>query len=154
MLIAMPHEGSASSLLERFRGEQLLSPASFGGTKHTNIRLYLPQFKAESDIEYQKALSAMGLSSLFSVDKADFTALGAPLGTASLGSAKVKTVFEVTESGVDAAAAGNVSVTVRGTGGQKPAVPLDVKINRSFLYAVIDSQTKIPLYIGVQDTMK
>jgi len=35
MLFVMPHEGSAASLLGSLRGEQLLNPASFGGTKHT-----------------------------------------------------------------------------------------------------------------------
>lgn len=155
MLLVMPHEGSAASLLGDLRGEQLLNPASFGGSKHTNIRLYFPKFKTEADIEYRAALSAMGLSSLFSFDQADFGGLGAPIGTVALGSARVKTVFEVTADGVDAAAAANLAVILRGTGsGQKPAVPLDVKINRSFLYAVIEGSTKIPLYVGVYDTAK
>jgi hypothetical protein len=60
-----------------------------------------------------------------------------------------------TADGVDAAAAANLVVTRAGAGsGQKPAVPLDVKINRSFLYAVIEGSTKIPLYVGVYDTAK
>lgn len=142
MVVAMP---SADRTLDEFR-------ASFGpaeleaalqAASTARCVVHLPRFRVESAIPLNSILQDLGMSSAFTEGVADFTALcgEAARGQIVLTDVRQKAVIEVTEFGVEAAAATSV------TGGIT-SVPPSLVFDRPFLYFVRDSASGAVLFRG------
>ena len=94
----------------------------------------------------EQQLSAMGMPLAFSAQGADFSKMGKDTsGNLYIGAVVHKTKVDVDEDGTKAAA---VSAAVMKASCAPVAKPKVVKLNRPFVYAIIDNSTKIPLFIG------
>ncbi len=111
----------------------------------SSCKVTLPKFKTESTLPLETVLIDMGLADAFDGNAASFGKLGAAQGQSIyIGDVLQKAYISVDEAGTEAAAA--TSVTMRTTG----AVinPEEIVFNRPFVYAVVENETGIPLFIG------
>ena len=111
------------------------------------VRISLPKFSHEYSVTMNEILMNMGISDAFSADKADFSGMYSYLGYESLYIGEVihKTFIEVDELGTKAAAATEVIMEC-GTSMEKEYY---VYLDRPFVYAITDSETGLPVFIGV-----
>lgn len=105
----------------------------------------MPKFKAEYKKNLVEPLKNMGLSACFDGGKADLSALGTIRdGKLYVGEVIHKTFIQVDELGTKAGAV--TSVAIKATGAQ--ANHKTITLDRPFVYAIVDMQTGLPLFIG------
>jgi serpin B len=106
------------------------------------VSLSLPGFKYESEFSLGKILAAMGMPIAFS-GQADFSGM---TGNRELSISEVvhKAFVAVDESGTEAAAA--TAVVMRATA--MPVMPMEVKVDRPFIFLIRDIQTGSVIFVG------
>lgn len=139
----LPKEGTAiSDYIDGLSGERFLGIVQ--QARRTSVRAALPKFSYDFDILLNDALSELGMRRAFG-SEAEFGRLGSyPAGEISIGTVFHKTFIEVDEKGTKAAAATSIGL-------ECTSVPLDEKeviLDRPFVYAIIDNDTNLPLFIG------
>jgi serpin B len=140
MLIIAPVQGKFASF------EKALDAAALNATvkelKGGQVNLTLPRFTTEYDSSLKEALSALGMQDAFT-GSADFSGM---TGNRDLyiSDAIHKAFIEVDESGTEAAAATAVIMGATAI----PAKPLEIKIDRPFIYLIRDVQTGTVLFLG------
>lgn len=117
------------------------------------VEAELPKFTYEYTVSLNKALKAMGMTDAFSADHADFSKLGnSSFGNIYIGDVLHKTFISVGERGTKAGAVTKVEMNA------ESAAPEDsylVKLDRPFVYAIIDCSTQLPVFLGaVSDIVK
>jgi len=107
-----------------------------------HVALTLPKFEVESDFSLADALSALGMATAFTED-ADLSGMD---GSRDLLIADVihKAFVSVDEAGTEAAAATAVIVQVESA----PQEPVEVTIDRPFLFFIRDNATGAILFLG------
>lgn len=106
----------------------------------------LPKFTSEYKIEMNAALNSLGIEDAFSSQLADFSRLGnSSLGNIFISSVLHKTYISVDELGTKAGAVTSVEMSVT-------SMPVTdyytVTLDRPFVYAIVDNNTNLPLFIG------
>ncbi len=106
------------------------------------IHVQLPKFTLKQRIDLNQVLSQLGLSTAFT-PKANFSGID---GKTDLYLSKVlhEAYFALDESGIVAAAATGASMNTKSTAG----APKEFFANHPFIFALVDLQTKIPLFLG------
>ena len=64
-----------------------------------------------------------------------------------------KTMIDVNRKGTKAAAATAITATEAGLAVVDPEI-IEIHLNRPFVYGIIDMTTGLPVFLGVQNTMK
>ena len=115
-----------------------------------NVGFTMPKFKTDYGLDLSSALKQLGLEVAFDPDNADFSELGtAPAGPLFIGMVAHKVSMAVGEKGTEAAAATVVAVLA---GAAAPPQEMHwIDFNKPYLYAVVDTVTGIPLFIGQMD---
>ncbi len=129
---------------ERFR--KLMASYTTG----YNVQTKLPAFKYEYDLSYKNPLKEV-MPLAFDVDKADLSkmlTLADENDNAHISDVIHKTFIELTKDGTKAAAA-TVVVIDNETMPMPPKYDRKVLIDRPFMYAIIDNETKLPVFMGV-----
>ena len=145
----LPNEGiSADKYVEGLTGKKL--SALLGSAHHgTRMKTSMPKFTIDCDNNLNDVLMDMGIKEAFN-DSADFSKMGrSELGNLCIGDALQKTHIEVDENGTKAAAATFDEII--------PVCyiePKEVILNRPFVYAIVDTQTNIPIFMGILNTLK
>ncbi len=125
-------DGFVSSLTaERFN--ELLDNSQYG-----LCNMHIPRYKIESDMELDEALTALGLGAVYT---GGFDNFGESI---YLSKTIQKAVIEVDVWGTKAAA-----VTAEVTVAAAETYPEVITFDQSFFYAVYDSETGVPLFMGV-----
>lgn len=105
----------------------------------------IPKFEYDYDVELGKMLTAMGIVDAFDPDKADFSGIGKTgLGNMFINKVIHKTYISVAERGTRAGAATSVVMDVT----SEPIEQHTVKLDRPFVYMIIDMQYNLPIFIG------
>lgn len=110
------------------------------------VELALPSFELNYSIKLNDALSRMGMPLSFT-DMADFTgmqAAGAPDERLMISEVKHKTYLRVDERGTEAAAVTSIGITATGM-----LEPVQLKVDRPFILAIIHGPTMLPLFLGI-----
>jgi Serine protease inhibitor len=145
MLLILPDKSIQLSKYVADMSENTI-PDIVGAMKTARVNLTLPQFKVESDSPLDSALKGMGLGVAYG-DSADFSKIGTDKKPLCITSVHQKTYLDVDELGTEAGAVTDIGVGVT-------ALPVDLKklvFNRPFVYAVIDTKTNLPLFIGAME---
>ena len=141
MCVVLP---AMSSSLERLCGGLTVEKWSawLGNLTWQAGRIVLPRFTLECGASLNKALSALGMAVAFDPHRADLSRM-----TEGVWIDKVdhETVVRVNEEGTKAAAATAVGMAGGVGGGEKP---FEMIVNRPFLCAIWDRETKTPLFLG------
>lgn len=142
-LAMLPNEGvTVEQYIQNLSGtglQQLLSNA-----EEFPVSVWIPKFETEFSVELVDALKRMGMELAFDNHLADFSGI-AP--NVYIDTVKQKTYICVDEQGTKAAASTIV--------GMPYSAPMDpdarvefIKLDRPFVYLLMDMQTGIPIFIG------
>ncbi len=106
------------------------------------VAVRMPEFEGETELDLKKTLTKMGLGGLF-LDSADLSKMSdTPL---ALSQAKQKTYMKLFADGTKAAAVTGMIIRFSSAVIEKNEVYLD----RPFVYAIIDGESSLPLFMGV-----
>lgn len=125
-------------------GEKLMKILS-SAKKNEEVDVKMPKFKAEYSTQLIDTLKKMGIEDAFDRKSADFSSLIDKNDGAYIGTVMHKTFIEVDQEGTRAAAATLVGISKM----SMPAIN-PVCLNRPFVYMIVDTETNLPLFIGVQ----
>ncbi len=141
MVVLLPDEGLFRTFETSIDGDTLRHVEQ--GLQSTRVALTMPKFRVETSFGLKEALKALGMVSAFDPSSADFSGMD---GTRDLYITDVvhKAFVEVDESGTEAAAA--TAVVVGQT--SVPADPIEVSLDRPFLFLIRDVQTGTVLFLG------
>ena len=114
------------------------------GTAAHQVTLSLPRFRLEAAFDLIPALRRLGVDAAFG-DNADFGEIteAAPL---RIGAVAHKAYVDVDEHGTEAAAA--TAMVIRAAAAMRPPPAVTMVVDRPFLFAIVDSTTGLPLFIG------
>lgn len=140
MLVLIPDEGNFQAFEDGFSQEILDTVVS--EMLYTPVQLTFPKFEFETEISLAKTLAAMGMPEAFS-GAADFSGM---TGDKDLFISDVfhKAYVGVDEKGTEAAAA--TAVMMRLTAA--PENPIELTVDRPFMFAIRDHQTNSVLFMG------
>ena len=117
----------------------------FSSAKRGNeVNVKMPKFRAEYSVQLIDTLKKMGVKDAFDSKTADFSSL-IENRDAYIATVVHKTFIEVDEKGTRAAAS-----TLVGADTMSLMEPYSVCLNRPFVYMIVDTETNLPLFIGVQ----
>jgi serpin B len=114
------------------------------GAAARQVRLKLPKFRQQMRLDLKPVLGRLGIGAAFG-GGADFTGI-TTADALQVGAAKHMAYIDVDEQGTEAAAA--TAVTMRALALRVTPPPVEVTVNRPFLYAIIDRPTSLPLFLG------
>jgi len=106
----------------------------------------LPRFKIETDINVTDVLTRMGMAKAFSPN-ADFSIMGN--GALSISKVLHKTFIDVSEKGVEAAAATAVIMSMMGSAYYDRPAPFYFDADHPFLFFIKDKELNVVLFEGV-----
>lgn len=148
--VAMLPDGDVFDYVKSLSGDELGQILS--GKKNDYGRsavAYLPQFEYDYELSLYNALESMGLKKAFSPSEADFSRIGDCAYNMYIGDVLHKTHIEVTKAGTRAAAV--TAVIMECTSERKT---MTVKLDRPFVYYIVDCKTNLPLFMGVVTQIK
>ncbi len=125
-----------------------------GNNIQVNVTAKMPHFSYDCSLKLKDVLNNMGLSKAFDPDNAEFGSLGKwQDGNIFIGQVLQKTHIDLDNSGTRAAAV--TAVTMIGT----TSVPTQVKnyrveLDRPFVYAIVDTSTGLPIFLGACENIK
>lgn len=140
MVILLPQTGQFDAFESALDAGQVNSILE--NLKQRQVTLRLPRFKIESEFSLAETLAAMGMPAAFS-SEADFSGMD---GARNLFISDVvhKAFVSVDESGTEAAAA--TAVIERASA--MPQQPVEVTVDRPFIFVIRDIQTGAILFVG------
>ena len=109
----------------------------------------MPKFEYEYEIEMAAALKTLGITDAFDEFNADFSNMASTKmgnGNIYIGRVLHKTFISVFELGTKAGAATVVAASPGAA--PNPEEPKTVRLDRPFVYAIIDNATNLPIFIG------
>ncbi len=142
MLVVVPDAGELAAV-EALLADGLLDDA-VRGLAGRQVNLGLPRFDLETKVELSTVLAALGMPSAFDPSSADFSAMTTD-EELFIGVVIHQANITVDEQGTEAAAA--TAVGMRATSAPMDP-PVELTIDRPFLYAVRDTVTGAVLFLG------
>lgn len=146
--VAMLPDGDVFDYVNSLSGKELGEILSGKQNDYSRVaKAYLPKFEYDYDVSLYKALESMGLKKAFSSSEADLSGIGSsPWGNLYIGDVLHKTHIEMTQAGTRAAAVTAVEILAESAA---PKKPVDVKLDRPFVYYIVDCNTSLPIFMGV-----
>ncbi len=130
--------------IQDFDYEQFM--ATMDDATDESFAVTMPKFSYESNVEMKDILMAMGIETAFDGLSADFTGLGtSQRGNIYISKVTHKTFITVDGTGTKAGAITKVDM-VDECGTVLPEK--HIKLNRSFIYMIIDNETNLPIFMG------
>ncbi len=114
------------------------------GTARHQVTLSLPRFRLEAAFNLIPALRRLGVTAAFSAD-ADFSGI-TDVEPLRIGAVAHKAYIDVDEHGTEAAAA--TAIVMVGMAAFRAPPPVTMVVDRPFLFAIIDTATSLPLFLG------
>lgn len=145
----LPNENiSIDDYIASLTGESFITLLK--NTTSCTVDAYLPKFTYEHEINMNEALKTLGMPNAFDEAKADFSRIGdTSNGNIYISEVLHKTFISVDEEGTRAGAVTKVELTLSGI----PETSKTVRLDRPFVYAIIDDAAKLPLFIGTVTSM-
>jgi serpin B len=150
-LILLPDGQNGLAALEKKLTPNMLAAAA--RPEPTDVRLYLPKFKLEPPLfRLTKVLQGLGLHSAFDQPpgSANFDRMAPRKAGDYLFISEVfhKSFLALDEQGTEAAAATAVAMALRGAAPGNPAPPIEVRVDRPFLFAIQHRPSGACLFLG------
>ncbi len=140
MVILLPDAGAFDAFATGLDAQQLAGITEQLGSQQ--VLLTMPRFEYESGFELKKALTSLGMVEPFSME-ADFSGMtGKP--ELFIDDVYHKAFVAVDEEGTEAAAATAVVMQLTAA----PAVPVEVTVDRPFIFLIRDIETGAVLFLG------
>jgi len=148
----LPNEGvSVEEYVNSLSGERLQNLLS--NPQKVMVNASMPQFSYEYNVEMSELLKEMGMMDAFDESKADFSNMvTSTRGNVYITRVLHKTFIEVSPAGTKAGAATVVEATDEGMGFYDESH--EVRLDRPFLYMIIDCENNQPVFIGVVNSVE
>lgn len=152
--VALLPEGNVYDYAASLKGEDFLKLYDKRETENVEISAKMPHFSFDCSIEMRKVLEKMGMPIAFDSASADFDAMGhSELGNIYISRVIQKTHIDLDNSGTRAAAVTAVIME------PECAAPDNIKyyrveLDRPFVYAIVDTEAGLPIFIGICDNIK
>ncbi len=144
-----PREGKGIEEITDIFNEEFLT--SINSIEKKSMMLVMPKFEIEYETLMNDILIDMGLIKAFSAEKADLTKLGkSSVGNIYINRVIQKVKIKVNEKGTEAAAA----TVVEADDESDEITDIILRFDSPFIYAIIDTKTGIPLFLGRLDNPK
>jgi serpin B len=140
MAVVLP-DGPLSALAPRLTGG--LGPL-LEGTAQRSVALSLPKFRQRASFGLIPALRHLGVEDAFT-DAADFSGI-TPAERLFVSAVVHQAYIDVDEQGTEAAAA--TAIVMRPMALRRGPDPIQLVVDRPFLFAIIDTGTGLPLFLG------
>ena len=120
-----------------------------------DVYIKLPQFSLDYGAEMSDMLKGMGVTNAFDPDKANLYNMFKKSPNSNYYFTKVlhKTHIEVDKNGTKAAAVTAI-ITDKATSVLDERPRLDINLDHPFVYAIIDTKTNIPVFIGCMNSIE
>ncbi|HZD38097.1 MAG TPA: serpin family protein [Actinomycetes bacterium] len=141
MDVILPDEGGFDGFRAGLEAERLREVV--GALDSREVRLAMPKFRFDSDLDLRGPLEALGMRTAFT-DSADFS--GITEAAMRVDRVVQRAHVEVDERGTTAAAA--TGATMRLVSVVIPSPPIELRVDRPFLFAVRDRMSGALLFIG------
>ncbi len=133
--------------LSSLRGENLRKVLQ--NTQSANVICSLPKFSFSDSQKLNEALIGLGMKSAFT-PTGEFTRMGsATNGPLFIEQVLHKTFIQVNERGTTAGAVTGIAVP----GSMPPQLIKTVQLNRPFVFAIVEDQSLLPIFIGVVNSI-
>jgi serpin B len=144
--VLLPDEGEFETFEASLDPDSL--DAILAGLASTDVQLSLPSFSFTFAASLAGSLQALGMTDAFDPDLADFSGMvdGPPADPLVIGDVLHKAFIALDEMGTEAAAATVVIMDVASA--QEPEEPVEVRVDRPFLFAIRDTETGTLLFLG------
>ncbi|XP_029157141.1 ovalbumin-related protein X-like isoform X2 [Nylanderia fulva] len=140
MVILLPYkEAELKDVEKNFNWETVVN--AHRSSNHFN--LYLPKFEFENTINLNDVLNKIGLKTMFLKKSANFTRISSDLSL-SVSTVLQKVFIKFDERGSEAAGVTGVEVRLK----RSAISPVDLFVDRSFMFAIEHKPTKLPLFLG------
>ena len=140
MVILLPKEGEFTNFEASLDGQTL--SGILNGIEYMDVALSIPRFEFDSQFSLKQTLAEMGMPIAFS-DSADFSGMNGNLEL-YIGDVMHKAFVSVDEAGTEAEAATAVIMELKGI----PEEPMEVTVDRPFIFLIRDIKTDSVLFIG------
>jgi len=140
MVVLLPEAGNFEAFEEELQAQQV--DAIINDLQDTQVTLTMPRFEFDSEFSLKDTLAGMGMPIAFS-SSADFSGM---TGNRELSISDVvhKAFVAVDEAGTEAAAATAVIMKLTAV----PEPPVEVTIDRPFIFLIRDIETGAILFVG------
>ena len=147
----LPDEGiSMEDYIASLTGEQLRNLLT--NSELTTVEASIPKFETDFDQNMSETFQHMGMTDAFDYKRADFAKLGHYEGrNICIERVLHKTHISVTEQGTKAGAASAAEMTAK-MSMIPPEEIKTIRLDRPFLYMIIDCHTSTPVFLGVLHT--
>ena len=155
----LPKEGvKLSDYINSLTGERLKNALKPDTKTYDYVNAYIPKFKQEYDTSLKTNLITMGMPTAFKEGQADFNRMieYSPDGSPWIGDVLHKTFIDVNETGTSAAAVTVIEIEAPGSAVDEPTKPpktITVRLDRPFIYMIVNTKTNTPVFIGAMETM-
>lgn len=144
-----PDDGDARKYAAGFTGAKL-KEALAAAKADTFVTVNMPKFDTEYSVYLTDALKAMGMTDAFDPFLADLTGAGRGVdGPLYISYVFQRVKVDVNEEGTEAAAVTEIATA------ERCALPADEPIvltfDKPFVYAIVDTETGVPLFMGVME---
>jgi serpin B len=145
--VILPDEGQFDAVQSGIDAASL--DAALAQLSSHKIDLYLPKFEFDFSASLAQTLTAMGMTDAFDPNAADFSGMlgaGAPEPLV-ISDVLHKAFISVDEEGTEAAAVTAV-IMAAGAGAPSEEEPIELRVDRPFIFLIRDSQTDAILFMG------
>lgn len=143
MIVILPPAGMDADAMMQYVGESIYDTA-MGMFQPRQVNLKMPKAKIETSLILNQALKNMGIKSAFT-PAADFKGIAA-MGPLVLDQVKQKCYIDISEKGTEAAAV--TSAQIRLTSARPEAEPVEMTVNRPYLFIITDKTNDNILFAG------
>lgn len=142
--ILPPENTSTDAFIESLNGDTF--SAYIKGLKEEYVNLRIPKFKYDYGADIEDVLADMGMRSAFGLtsDFSEMFEADENISRLQIDRVIHKTYIQFDENGTKAAAA--TAGVIKG--GTLASMPVDLRFERPFVYALVDTKTGVPLFIG------
>lgn len=141
MTVVLPAKGAFGAIRKSLAK---VLPKAVQGKADGAVTLTMPPFSMDTHAQLAKALQALGIRQVFTA-AADLSGIGGHPGDIKVGSVTHQSVVKVDRHGTEAAAATGVGMQV---GAAPSQLPKRIDVDRAFFFAIHDTQTGAPLFLG------
>lgn len=147
MTIILPDEGEFEAFEDGLAQDSL--QGMLDSLESTRLRLRLPRFEFDFAASLGDTLRSLGMTDAFDPDRADFSGMieGDPDEELVISEVLHKAFISVDEEGTEAAAA-TVVIMETTSAAPEPQEPIELWIDRPFLFAIRDAETGTILFLG------
>lgn len=150
MALLPPSGTSVKEYAAALTGSDLIKGYKTRKTENVIVHTRMPEFTYDYSASMKKALIRLGIKKAFSA-RADFSKMSKT--KMYIDDVFHKTHIEVNKTGTEAAAATAVFFAESAAMPDPDAVEKKVYLNRPFIYAIIDTQTGTPLFLGAVNSI-